>query len=109
MALTNCIGAFFQLLGDRGPGLIVLRRMARVVAINTADRDFAVAVWTGKVQPQANLVEPRREYFFESAVEGMVALPAPEFIQMWWKIHHSGKKRVNKKLLNSQGISLSFH
>ena len=63
VALTNGIGAFFELLGNRGPRLIVLRRVARIVAIDTAaDRDFAVAVWTGKVEPQANLVDARVKF-----------------------------------------------
>jgi len=50
VAFLDGDGALFELCCDRSPGTIVLRRVARVVAINTsADRDRAVAVGAGEI------------------------------------------------------------
>src|SRR5512135_680353 len=74
--------AVFELGSNRRPGTVVLRRVARVVAIDTtADRDRTVAVGTGKVESQTDLIDPCVKNLAKRAVEGVVSLAAPMLVE----------------------------
>ena len=107
VALLYGHSARFKLRRNRASGPVVLRRMARVVTINTAaHRDFAVTVGTGKIQPQADLVDARVEPFTQYTVKRVKSFAAPANCQRVGKIHELNTQRVNKKAENTQGDEL---
>ena len=78
--------------------------MACVVTIDTAaDGHFAVAVGTGEIQPQADLVDARVETVTQHSIKRVVALTAPALFKGLRKIHGPNRDRVNKKPKNTQG------
>jgi hypothetical protein len=52
--------------------------MTRIVAVNAPTHGHrAIAVWTRKIHPQPNLVNPRLEGVSQQAIEGIIALAVP--------------------------------
>src|SRR5262249_53973974 len=87
--------ALRELLGDGSSGAEALRRVARVVAVDAAAHgDAAVAVGTGEIHADADLVNARVKSILERPVERVVALAAPAAGEMRWKVHGAEVKKT---------------
>jgi hypothetical protein len=82
--------------------------VARVVTINAAaDRYFAIAIGTGEIHAQTDLVDARIKAIAQRAIKRIESLFAPTLCKRVGEIHETNLKRVNKKTKNTQGEEMS--
>jgi hypothetical protein len=104
VALLKRKSALFELCRHRLPRPVLLRCVARVIAINAAAHgDFAVAIGTSKIQSQADFVDARVEDLAQGAIERIEPLAPPLGCQCFGKFHDLNINTVNKNVVNTQG------